>query len=813
MRLTRFSAVPALFALLASCGGPQAPSVVRLVDEFDPGAVEGAPSDEAPAPLALWNFAEPGDSNTPSTDPLLGWKAGIGVADLRVIDGKLTGRAVTDFPILYAPRPDAVDTADLFHSLVVRGQTSAEAEIRATLSDSEKPDFEALTEDTEQFDWRMEGRFNGGDSAQTVTLSMSRVQSLGSAQNILLRPAAAVGQTFSIESIQLVSQREHRASIASGVGWQGLGEIFRETIVSRSPETFTVDVDIPSNAWLDLHVGTVEETPVTFRITDESGAEPRTLLERTLSTPHRWERAAVELRGWEGARKLRFSLDVEGDRRIGFWGGPAIRVHGAQPPTPQDPSAALGGASAPQGVLLIMADTLRSDHLNAYGYERETAPHLARMAGNGALFLDNISQASWTKVSTPSILTSLYPQSHRVKSIPDRLPAAAVTLAEVYRDAGYVTASFCSNAFTGRLTNLHQGFEEVHEAGSFDTGGDSGNYSTKTSRPIIDRLTQWLEDHRDTPYFAYVHLYDPHSRFEPRAPYNTLWNDPAHEDEHEKQRKEALATAKDKDLSRMFGSLAHPIDFIEAGFDPAKWIEYETDWYDASIRGMDAEIGRLLERLRSLALEDRTLIGFVADHGEELHDHGKMGHGYQVYGEVANVPLLLYRPGVIPSLRIGATTRSIDLAPTLLASSGLSIPEDVQGQNLLPLIAGYADGGSLEEALGAGWETRPAVSEEHKRKDDDPLDDESYAIVLDGWKLIHNTRTESKAEYELFHHAEDPLDAENLADQHPDKVEALLAELKTWRQMVDEAMLPAGDSTEGMSSEELEKLRNLGYIQ
>jgi arylsulfatase A-like enzyme len=106
--------------------------------------------------------------------------------------------------------------------------------------------------------------------------------------------------------------------------------------------------------------------------------------------------------------------------------------------------------------------------------------------------MDNISQATWTKVATPSIMTSLYPQSHRVFDAPHRLPAAAHTIAEVYREGGYATASFSSVAFTGRATNLHQGFEEVHESGSLNAGG------SKTARPVVDGASDWLERHKDS---------------------------------------------------------------------------------------------------------------------------------------------------------------------------------------------------------------------------------------------------------------------------------------------------------------------------
>ena len=809
---------------LFGCGGSDSPPVVRLVDEFDPDSVQGAPTSKAPEPLALWNFSEPGEADS----PLLGWKAGIGVSGLKVVDGKLTGRTTSATPIIYAMRPDTVDGSDLFHSLEVKARTSAAAEIRAHLEPpprppappgqpkpppkSEEPDFKNLAA-AENFNWLMEGRLDG-DWVQSVTLTQAQVRSLGGVRMILLRPASAADVTFEIESIRLISQQENRASIPSGVGWQGLGEIFRETVVSRSPESFVVDFDIPANAALDMHLGTVEESAVTFRIDDVTGDDvtgdgETPILERTITTPQRWESATVDLSRLAGRKRLRFSLDVEQERLIGFWGSPAIRSRGAQPASPQQVA---GGSAPPQGVILIMIDTLRRDHLDAYGYERETAPNMARMAAGGALFLDNISQAAWTKVSTPSIMTSLYPQSHRVQRVPDRLSAAAVTVAEVYREAGYATAGFCSNPFTGRFTNLHQGFEEMHEHGSL-----SGTDGTKTARPVVDRTIGWIEKRPSTPYFLFLHLYDPHSRFEPRAPYNTIWSEAAGKEAHEEQRKAALAAAKKKGEDRPFNELPFPEDFEGAGLDAKSWIEYEKGWYDGSIRGMDAEIGRLTERLRTLGLEQSTLIGIVADHGEELHEHRKMGHGHTAYGEIANVPLILYRPGtILAGVRVEETTRSIDLMPTLLASSGLPTPENAQGQSLLPLVSAFHEAsgeGAKEVAAALGWESRPAVTEEHGRDAEDDKDDESYALVFEGWKLIHNVKTKDKPEFELFDHRADPLDATNVAEQHPDRIKELEAKLAAWREMVTEAKLPDDESTEGMSSEEITRLRSLGYIQ
>jgi arylsulfatase A-like enzyme len=407
---------------------------------------------------------------------------------------------------------------------------------------------------------------------------------------------------------------------------------------------------------------------VTFRVSidQEGAAEPNVLLERTVTTPDRWEEAPVDLTAFAGEEvTLSLSVSAAESGTIGFWGSPVVRNDGQPPP---------GSGDSPQGVILIMADTLRRDHLDMYGYRRETAPVLSRMASEGTLFRDNISQASWTKVSTPSIHTSLYPTTHTVKQVPDRLPSSATTLAEVYRAAGYATLSFSSVGFTGQSSNMHQGFEELHESGS-----RTADNQTKSAREYVDRLLPWLEQHQDVPFFVFLHVFDPHSPFEPRPPYDTLWADPSKKAGFEEELDRVREFIETPTLRNR--GMPSREELLEAEVDPDEFISQYYDWYDGSIRGMDMEIGRLLEGLRALNLADSTLVAFIGDHGEEFLDHGRTWHGHSVYGELVNVPLLLWWPGVVPAgLTVDDTVRSIDLMPTLLALSGLSAPTTSRGR-------------------------------------------------------------------------------------------------------------------------------------
>jgi arylsulfatase A-like enzyme len=455
-----------------------------------------------------------------------------------------------------------------------------------------------------------------------------------------------------------------------------------------------------------------------------------------------------------------------------------------------------------QGVILVLVDSLRRDHLDTYAYERATAPHLRRMAEEGTKFLDNQSQSDFTKVSVPSNLSSLYPSTHGISEIPDRLPSSAVTLAEAYRHAGYATWSSAANSFTGRMTNLHQGVEELHEQGSVKL--PEGWSNSKNGGTFVDRLIPWLELHHDVPFFAFLHVLDPHPPFEPYAPYDTEWGDPSWREEHRgeiEKLRAFIAPGVRRNLA-----MATREELGKAGIDADRFVGREIDWYDGSILGVDAEIGRLFAKIRELKIEETTLVGFISDHGEEFLEHGMHFNANSLYGEMTNVPLVLWGPGRIPAGRkVDETVQSIDLAPTLLELSGLAVPPTMQGQSLVPLLQ---DGGR--------WRRRPAISERQKSAATrDPLTANSTAIVWEGWKLIRNAeRPPDRPEYELFDHREDPLNFVNVADQHAEKVAELSKLLDSWRLWVEDRRLPTdAELTQGVSGEELERLRSLGYVQ
>ncbi len=803
---------------LIGCGGSSDTGPIRLVDAFRAEMVKGSSAKRnRPAPAGAWNFADPAVNSSASSTPMLGWKAADGVSGLAVQNSRLKGKTTTSLPIIYVERTGPIDTPDVLHSIEVRLRVSRGTNLMVDTQGQAELNVTQILERFKELKqpWAFTSAVVPGQDLQTILLRNARTTRLSGIRKLLIRPTDEAGADFEIESIRLISEREHLANIPSGINWQGLAEIYREALVSRSPESIDMQVKLPDKPWLDLHLGTLEDAPVTFQV----AVNGSTLLERTLTTPDRWEEASIDLAA-HGGRDVTLSLSLKGeqDGAIGFWGGSVIRNRsGTTPPGRQRPQVDVStGGRAPQGVILVVSDTTRKDHLNFYGYGRETAPALSLLASEGVRFTDNVSQATWTKVSFPTIMTSLYSSSNRVKEMSDRVPAGAVTLAEAFREAGYATVGYSSVPFNGKLTNLHQGYEEFHERGSISEAG------SKTARTYVDRVSDWLERHRDEPFFVLLHVFDPHPPFEPRRPYNAIWSNPDKRDQHDKDIEKLKKFIKNPDdRNRVMPTLE---EVRESGVDHEELMSYFKGWYDGSIRGLDAEVARLMERLKALGLADRTLLAFTADHGEEFHEHGRMWHGQTVYGELTGVPLMFYGPSFVPGgLVIDQTVQNIDIMPTLLELSHLTPPENIQGQSLLPLMAAAKEVGSGDPAKlrpiaeQKGWTHQPAFSEKALTEQSGgprPYDTESYAIVYDGWKLIRNTkRKDGTPEFELYDHKNDPLDRTDVAGQHPDLVKSLTAKLEERRQSAVAAALPETEANTKMSAEELQRLRSLGYIQ
>jgi arylsulfatase A-like enzyme len=298
-------------------------------------------------------------------------------------------------------------------------------------------------------------------------------------------------------------------------------------------------------------------------------------------------------------------------------------------------------------------------------------------------------------------------------------------------------------------------------------------------------------------------MMDPHDPFEPRDPFATLWADPARRERHLAEVEQAKPFIEWPFMRHR--GLADRKALEQAGVDPAAHVAHHRDWYDGSIRGMDAEIARIVERLEALGLADDTLLVFTADHGEEFHEHGGVFHGETLYGEMLNVPLIVWAPGRVPAgVTVDATVELVDVLPTIAELAGLQMKHAISGTSLVPLVR------------GAAVAPAPAFAEKASSPKPDPGTRDRIASVAaispDGrWKLIHNyERTEGIPAYELYDRRADPLDQHDVAATQPDVVASLKGEIERWRVEVARLALPKADAG-ALTSEEAERLRALGY--
>ena len=321
-------------------------------------------------------------------------------------------------------------------------------------------------------------------------------------------------------------------------------------------------------------------------------------------------------------------------------------------------------------VLWICVDVLRADRLGAYGYPRPTSPRLDQLAQDGARFERAYAQTSWTKPSVPSYLTSSYPVEHRVlegstkdqagRIVSDVLGEEWSTAAELFRDAGWHTGAFVTNAQLRSFLGFDQGFDVyAEELGS--------------AREINAELLEWIDD-IDEPFFAYLHYIDVHWPYRPEPEHLAHFPAPPTE-------LDLVGPGAPSLLDRINAGRVAVDDDDRAALSAA---------YDGTVRQVDEAIAAVLEELARRGLADDTIVVVSSDHGEELFEHGTAGHGRSLRDTLVHVPLVLAGPGIAPGRVVRTPVESIDILPTLLGLASLAVPERLRGRDFSALLGAEA---------------------------------------------------------------------------------------------------------------------------
>lgn len=329
-------------------------------------------------------------------------------------------------------------------------------------------------------------------------------------------------------------------------------------------------------------------------------------------------------------------------------------------------SAVNGGESAPEttprpDVFLITIDTLRSDHVHCYGYERVQTPAIDQLAKQGIRFAQAFTPSPITNTSHASILTGLLPSSHGVSDFGVPLAANHYTIAELLQKRGYQTAAFIGSVVLDSKSlapGLDRGFE------FYDNFPEKAETNSRWGRlerrgmDVVQRAEAWLSAHPMGSHFVWVHLYDPHDPYEPPPPYSETYKDHLY----------------DGEIAYADSALSHFLAYLE-----------KQNWYDGA------------------------LIILVGDHGEGLGEHGEDTHGIFLYDSTTHVPLILKMPKQQDAGRvIDEQVRTTDIMPTVLELLGIPAPSNMDGASLRPSITGAEAAprtvfGETEYPLRFGW--------------------------------------------------------------------------------------------------------------
>jgi arylsulfatase A-like enzyme len=338
------------------------------------------------------------------------------------------------------------------------------------------------------------------------------------------------------------------------------------------------------------------------------------------------------------------------------------------------PLAAAAATPAPVGkVLLVTIDTLRADHVGAYGGPVPT-PAIDALAEDGVLLLEACTPTPSTGPAHASLLTGLYPWRHRVLDNAVPLPAELPRLASWLRAAGFSTAAFVSSYIVHERFGFGQGFEvyAFTPTESYTWRGRPRDRFWTRGEIVVDAAMDWITAHAGERFFVWVHLFDPHSPYDPPDGFRISEDAPV-----------SLEAKRVPPGVRDASALA---ELIRA--------------YRGEVRYADAQVGRLVERLRILDLLDETAVVVSSDHGEGLGDHGLLEHGANLHDELVRVPLVLRAPGLLRGRRLAGSAQLEDLAPTLLSLAGVPVPPDLDGLDLRPWLAGHAQRSPRAAALG-----------------------------------------------------------------------------------------------------------------
>lgn len=402
-----------------------------------------------------------------------------------------------------------------------------------------------------------------------------------------------------------------------------------------------------------------------------------------------WQEVNVDLGSYAGkVVELTLEADVAAD-------GSSARVAFAEPRIFVPVTEERPEAEAARNVIVVLTDTLRASKLRAFDRSsRVETPVLDGLAENGAVFTLAQSTENWTKPSVAGVLTGLHPRTHGARTQSAMLPQDVLMVSEHLQAQDFTTGAFVANGYVSGRFGFNQGWD-THRNFMQEDG------RSRDAGEVFQIAGDWIEQHKDERFFLYVHTVDPH------VPY-----DPPEED---LRRYDARQNYEGVVRPRSTGDLLVEAKAHRLEFTPSDLRRLEA-LHDGEITYHDREMGRFVERLRSMGVWDDTVFVFVSDHGEEFDEHGSFGHGHSIYQELLHVPLMFHAPGRVPSRRVEHAVSTMDIPATILELLDAEPLPYSEGRSLVPDMYGEPPAG-------------PAVAFSE-------FQDERRVLVSSRWKLI-----------------------------------------------------------------------------
>ena len=439
-----------------------------------------------------------------------------------------------------------------------------------------------------------------------------------------------------------------------------------------------------------------------------------------------------------------------------------------------------GGGNAedlvtPPNIILITVDTFRPDRLGYFGNDRDTSPILDALSEEGVFFTQAFTTSAWTTPGLISLHTSLYAPAHRVDVRGRSLAPEVETLADVLVAAGYRAPDifFLTDVpnfknlglqpYEGRRLHLRQGdeilFRWLEEEAARKTARSGGNPTP--------------------PFFLYYHYRDLHQPYNPGPEYEALYTPASFGHRLNPLSWIGPLMAKEK-MDLVKREVMLPRGVIDFAFWDKGWVQA---LYDGQVRKLDDQFfGRLRRTLEETGLGRNCLIIVSADHGEELLDHGLVGHVSTfkeawLYDELIRIPLILWGPQHLPAGRIiDEPVQCIDVMPTLLELVGAPVPEGAQGRSLMPLINHQG----RDSGVSTSWRPRPIFCETSGggyTADPQQYAQRQRAVRTARWKLLHSIPENDRL---LFDLERDPGERSDVSSEHPDVADSLYGLLREW---------------------------------